>query len=212
MSRYRSRLELLPNAIDLHAYPFRLRRNPTPRLVWLRSFHRLYNPVLAVRVLERLSRTFADIRLTMIGNDKGDGSLAEARRLAARHGLAGQIDFPGQCSKTDVPGVLSRGDIFLNTTNVDNVPVSVIEALACGLCVVSTNAGGIPYLLQHGHDALLVNPGDDREMADAVRRILTDSILAAGLSVNARLKARQFDWSVLLPEWERLFRSLKPAS
>jgi glycosyltransferase involved in cell wall biosynthesis len=99
---------------------------------------------------------------------------------------------------------MSQGDIFLNTTNVDNTPVSVLEALACGLCVVSTDVGGIPYLLEHEEDALLVPPDDAEAMAAAVRRVLTEPGLAERLSRNARKKAEGFDWSVVLPQWERL--------
>jgi glycosyltransferase involved in cell wall biosynthesis len=103
---------------------------------------------------------------------------------------------------------LNGGDVFLNTTRVDNTPVSVLEAMACGLCVVSTNVGGIPYLLQHGHDALLV-PSDNAEaMAGAVRRILTEPGLAAQLSANARGTASGCDWSAVLPQWEALIDEL----
>jgi glycosyltransferase involved in cell wall biosynthesis len=101
---------------------------------------------------------------------------------------------------------MNRGDIFLNTTNVDNTPISVIEAMACGLCVVSTNVGGLPYLLENEEDALLVAPGDPEAMATAVRRLLTDAELAERLSRNARRKAEQFDWSVILPRWQALLR------
>ena len=65
---------------------------------------------------------------------------------------------------------MNNGDIFLNTTGVDNAPVSVVEAMACGLCVVSTNVGGIPYLLEHEYDSLLVPSNDPAAMATAVRK------------------------------------------
>ncbi len=68
------------------------------------------------------------------------------------------VDFWASVEKSEVPAWLAKGDIFLNTTNVDNTPVSVIEAQAAGLCVVSTNVGGIPFLLENGKDALLVPP------------------------------------------------------
>jgi glycosyltransferase involved in cell wall biosynthesis len=103
---------------------------------------------------------------------------------------------------------MSRGDIFLNTTNIDNTPVSVLEAMACGLCVVSTNVGGIPYLLEHEHDALLVPPNDPQAMATAVHRLLNEPDLAERLSRNARQKAAQCDWSIILPQWEALLTSV----
>jgi Glycosyltransferase len=92
----------------------------------------------------------------------------------------------------------------LNTSRVDNTPVSVLEAMACGLCVVSTNVGGISYLLEDGHDALLVPSNDPSAMAAAVHRILVEPSLAKHLSYNARKKSEQFDWSNILPQWEAL--------
>jgi glycosyltransferase involved in cell wall biosynthesis len=113
--------------------------------------------------------------------------------------------------KRRVPELLERADIFINTTNIDNTPVSVLEAMACGLCVVSTEVGGIPYLLDHALDALLVLPHAPDAMADAVKRILTEPGLAGRLSGNARCKTEQFDWSVILPQWEALFQEVLDA-
>ena len=108
---------------------------------------------------------------------------------------------------------MNRGDIFLNTTNIDNTPVTILEALACGLCIVSTNVGGIPYLLEDECDALLVPPDNAEAMALAVRKILTMPDLAKHLSQNARKKAERFDWRKIIPQWESLFqRVLKGAS
>lgn len=208
MRPYRSDLRLLPYPLDITVYPFAPRQRSEPRLVWLRAFHSIYNPTLAPRVVALLAQEFPDVHLTMVGPDKGDGSLQETQRLAAELGLEERIAWPGAVPKAAVPEWLGRGDIFLNTTNVDNTPVSVLEAMACGLCVVNTNVGGIPYLLEHGKDALLVPPNDPEAMAAAVRRILTEPGLAARLSRNARRKAEQFDWSVVLPQWEVLLWSI----
>ena len=75
MRPYRADLHLLPNALDLNRYRFRLREEPQPRMVWLRAFHEIYNPFLAAEVAALLGDSFPDIRLTMVGPDKGDGSL-----------------------------------------------------------------------------------------------------------------------------------------
>jgi glycosyltransferase involved in cell wall biosynthesis len=245
MQHYRPDLRLLPNAIDLARYPFRLRANPQPKLVWLRAFCHIYNPTLAPKVVACLLETsdhmttdhgpsttdlpspishlpspisgllapcslvlapLASLHVTMYGPDTRDGSLARVRAEVGRLKLEDRVVLAGRVDKSDVPRVLSEADIFLNTTNVDNTPVSVLEAMACGLCVVSTNVGGIPYLLSHHHNALLVPPNDAVGMAAAVWRILTEPGLAERLSRNARAKAEQFDWWIILPQWEQLLR------
>jgi glycosyltransferase involved in cell wall biosynthesis len=205
MHRYRADLRLLPNSVDLERYRFEARRRPRPLLVWLRAFHRIYNPFLALQVVASLAREFPDIHLTMIGPDKGDGTLQAAARMSRDMGIADRITFQGPVPKSEVAYWLSTADIFLNTSNVDNTPISVLEAMASGLCVVSTDVGGLQYLMTDERDALLVPPADPQRFVGAVRRLLTEPGLAESLSTNARRKAEKSAWSGILPEWERLF-------
>jgi len=207
MSRYRRDIHLLPNPVNLSHYTFVLRDAPQPILLWLRAFHSVYNPSLAPKVLAHLKREHPNASLIMIGPDKGDGSLDETRRVAIKLGVVNSLKFPGKIDKTEVPKWLSMGDIFLNTSNIDNTPVSVLEAMACGLCVVSTDVGGIPYLLEHERDALLAPPNDPAAMAAAVHRLLTERDLAGKISENAHKKVAAFDWSIVLPKWEKLLAS-----
>jgi glycosyltransferase involved in cell wall biosynthesis len=196
---------IIPNPIDVASYLYRPRSVIEPRLVWLRAFHSIYQPELAVAALAEIIREFPAARLIMAGPDKGDGSLARTRHLAERCGLAQRIDFPGAAAKALLPALLDSGDIFLNTSRVDNTPVSVLEAMAGGLCIVSTSAGGMPYLLRHECDALLTSAGSAGEMAAAVCRVLREPALAGRLSRNARRNVEPYDWSAVLPTWERLF-------
>lgn len=204
LGQYRNDLIVLPNALQISMYPFRIRAAPRPELVWLRAFHQIYNPGLAVRVLSGLRRAGVGARLTMVGHDKGDGSLRETCRLAAELAVEDHVRIVKGVSKSDVPGILQSGDVFLNTTNVDNTPVSVLEAMACGLCVVTTDAGGIPYLACHNRDSLIVPAGNAEAMTEAVLYILRQPGLGASLSRNARAKVEKLDWSELLPHWEEL--------
>lgn len=207
MRRFRPDILLIPNGLDLPQYPFGEPRPPLRELVWIRAFHEVYNPTLAVQVLAAVCRQ-SEVRLSMIGPDKGDGSLGAARQTAAELGVAALVTFPGPVPKDQVPKALENADIFLNTTNFDNTPVSVLEAMACGLPVVSTNVGGIPYLLTHNETALLSAPGDAAAMTKAVLQLMRHQDLAANLSRNARRQVEPFDWAAVLPQWERLLASL----
>jgi glycosyltransferase involved in cell wall biosynthesis len=205
---YRENIVLISNPLEIKNYRFHLRSTPGPHLVWLRAFHNIYHPEMVPLVIANLRSSFPEIILTMIGPDKKDGSLRETQMLIEKIGLQKNIEIVLGIPKSKVPEYLEDADIFINTTNVDNTPVSVLEAMACGLCVVSTNVGGIPYLLNNEKDALLVPPNDPEAMATAVRRILTEPGLAARLSQNARCKVEQFEWSVILPQWEALFSEI----
>jgi glycosyltransferase involved in cell wall biosynthesis len=168
----------------------------------------MYNPILAPRVISCLLEEFPNIQLEMIGPDKGDGSLAQTQREVEHLSLNEHVRFVGSIAKSDVPTWLDRGDIYINTTNVDNTPVSVVEAMACGLCIVSTDVGGLPYLLTHSENAVLVPPNDPASMASAISRILKEPAYSALLSNNARTTAEHFDWPFILKEWDRVFLGL----
>lgn len=198
------RARVIPNVIDLSAYPYRQRQDICPRLFWMRQFHPIWNPMMAIRVLARLRRTAApEATLVMAGPDKGQE--AEVRRAAEELGLSGAVSFSGFL---DMPGKVREGDradIFLNTNHIDNMPVAVVEACAMGLPVVAANVGGIPDLLTDGETALLVSDDDDEAMAKAVERLLGDPGLAERLSANGRKLAARCSWEQVRPQWERVF-------
>jgi glycosyltransferase involved in cell wall biosynthesis len=199
---------IIPNGIRLGLYPFRLRSAPEPRLVWLRAFHRIYAPEMAILAAGRLRTEFPGLRLTLVGPDKGDGSLAMVRERV--HALAAEswISLAGPVAKDAVGAVLDQADIFLNTSRIDNAPVTLIEAMACGLCAVSTRVGGVPHLVRDGSEALLVPADDATAMAAAARTLLTRPELARRLSEAGRARAAAHDWATVVPQWEGLFRAV----
>lgn len=206
MSEYRSDLLLLPNSLDLSLYSPRLRKHVEPTLVWLRSLHEIYNPVLAVRVLALVKQCFPEAKLVMVGPDKGDGSSEAVLKEANRLGITSSVTLQGVVKKSKVPETLNQHDIFINTANIDNTPISVIEAMALGLCVVSTNVGGIPYLLTDNVDSLLTPRDDAQAMADAVMSLLSNQAIAESLSAKAIENVKKFDWEVTLPMWRSVLR------
>ncbi len=201
---FRDDIRLLRNGLDLSRFNFRARSSLRPQLVWVRAFHNIYNPCMAPCLMALLLRCYPNARLEMIGPDHGDGSLAATRRLAERLGVAKAICFTGPVKHTDIPNVLERADIFINTTNVDNTPVSVLEAMAAGLCVVSTNAGGLPHMLHHEKNSVLVETGNAEQMAHWVVKLLSDPALAERISRGGRMTSQLHDWNLILTEWECL--------
>ncbi|HUP19088.1 MAG TPA: glycosyltransferase family 4 protein [Gemmatimonadota bacterium] len=201
LAALRPDIQVIPNPLQLERYPFRPRAGARPELIWLRAFHAVYDPERAVEVVARLAVERPRLRLTMIGPDKGDGSRARAIRAAERRGVGDRIRWAGAVPKAEVPSRLDRADVFLNTSTVDNAPVSVLEAMACGLCVVSTDAGGIPELVEDGVEALLAPVGDAGALAAAVGRILDDPDLAGRLSRAGRRRAEANDAAGVVPRW-----------
>lgn len=193
----------IPNFIRIEHYPFVQRSRLRPNLLWVRAFERTYHPEMSIRVFAAIQKTYPEAQLCMVGPDK-DGSMERCKLLVARLGLVQQVQFPGQLTKAKWIELSADYDIFLSTPHFDNTPVSVVEAMALGLPVVSTGVGGMPYLIEHGKDGLLSPDADEPAMIGHLRQLLTDSDLAGSLSRNARKKAENFDWKMVEKQWLEL--------
>lgn len=199
-------VRVIPNVLEIAHYPYRHRNSIEPRLLWMRTFEDLYHPEMAVEALYNLRQTHPHARLTMAGQEKG--SQAAVKSLVKARGLQEHVRFPGFLSMQGKQHEFQTHDIFLNTNRVDNMPVSIIEAAAFGLPVVTTEVGGIPYLLSHEKTALLVPNENSEAMADAVRKLLDRPSLAACLSTNGRALAEQSSWTIVRTQWEQLLERL----
>lgn len=197
------KVKYIPNFIDLTGYSFRKRDSFRPNLLWVRSFHELYNPGLAIEILKIIKEKYPQASLCMVGPDK-DGSMEKVMESAISNGLADSVKFTGKLSRSEWTKLSEEYDIFINTTNFDNHPISVIEAMALGLPVVSTRVGGIPYLIEDGTDGLLCEPNDADAFTEKVIMLLEDNKLAENISLNARSKAECFSWETLKKEWTGL--------
>jgi glycosyltransferase involved in cell wall biosynthesis len=157
--------------------------------------------MLAIRVVEQLLDHHPKVSLLMIGPDK-DGSLAHCKRYAQENGLP--VSFTGRLSREEWTETSKDCSLLLNTTNFDNMPVSVIEAMALGLPIVSTNVGGMPYLVRDGVDGILLPPNDEKAMARAIQDLLADPERARKMAENARKKVERFDWREVAEQWREL--------
>ncbi|WP_400078020.1 glycosyltransferase family 4 protein [Winogradskyella sp. R77965] len=191
----------IPNSLNIDEYLFSEREYHTPKLLWVRSFSEIYNPKLALHVMQSLIEFYPNTELCMVGPDS-DGSFSEIKSLANELNL--NVRFTGKLKKSEWIELSKSYNIFINTTNFDNTPVSVMEAMALGLPVVSTNVGGMPYLIINNEEGLLV-PKENREaMTNAIIKLQNDETLRNKLIKNARYKAENFDWSILKQSWIKL--------
>ncbi|BAO74390.1 glycosyltransferase family 4 protein [Winogradskyella sp. PG-2] len=191
----------IPNNINIDNYNFKNREIDVIKLLWVRSFSLIYNPQLAILVLENLLKRGYKTELTMIGPDV-DGSLEKVKALAESKNL--DVNFTGKLSKQDWTELSKDHNVFINTTDFDNMPVTLIEAMALGLPIVSTNVGGIPFLVSDKEDAILVPPKDINAMTQAIIKLKNNRILKDKLITIARIKAEQFDWKIVKSKWAML--------
>jgi len=193
----------IPNNLEIDIYPYLKREVFKPKLLYVRAFSEVYNPSMALDALKLLKNDYKEATLCMVGPDK-DGTLEKVKQKAKELDLEKDVIFTGKLSKEEWIALSKDYDIFINTTNVDNTPVSVMEAMALGLVVVSTNVGGLPYLIEDKKDGILVDRDDAFMMSDKIKEILTEQNIAKKLTKNARAKVESFDWSIVKKEWLKI--------
>lgn len=193
---------VINNSININDYPFLERKKIEPKILWVRSFSKIYNPYLAIDLIKRQVEKFPDIKLTMVGPDR-DGSLAKCRKYVCSLGLEKNVDFTGLLSKSDWIKMSREYSIFLNTTTIDNTPVSVIEALTLGMIVVSSAVGGIPYLIENELNGFTFESNNLDELSVLLEKLYFEECSA--LSVSARSSVSDFHWESVQPLWQDLF-------
>lgn len=194
-------LEYIPNNIPIKDYKFQRKQIESVKLLWVRSFSDFYNPQLAVKLLKCLKDEGVQASLCMVGPDN-DGSLVKTKAFAKALNL--EVEFTGLLSKKEWHRKAEAFNIFINTTNIDNTPVSVIEAMALGLPVISTNVGGMPFLIEDGVDGILVEPNNDEVFKAAVLNLIENKEKTLQMTEKARSKVEHFDWELVKKKWKAL--------
>jgi glycosyltransferase involved in cell wall biosynthesis len=208
-ARHRIAAEVIPNVVDVLRFrPAKTEamRDPVaPHIVVARNLEHLYGNDVAIRALTILRQRHAKAWLTLAGS----GPEAEPlRRLTEELGIANAVRFAGRLDPAEMADLYRSADVVLNPSRADNTPNSVLESLACGVPVVSTDVGGLPFLVEHGRTALLVPPDAPELAADAIARVLGDVELRHRLVMNGLDLARNCSWSVVRTQWLELYRGL----
>jgi len=194
-------VKYIPNSIDITDYKLKKREHIQPKLLWVRSFSEIYNPKLAVFIFEEVKKIYPDSELCMVGPEV-NGNLEECKKLADKKNLT--IKFTGRLEKEKWLKLSENYDIFINTTNFDNTPFSVIEAMALGLPVISTNAGGLPYLIEHNKDGVLVEKDKVNPFVHEIKKMIENPQKTKQIAENARAKVEMFDWEVVKTKWNSI--------
>jgi glycosyltransferase involved in cell wall biosynthesis len=192
------------NHVELDNFHFRERRPLLPRFLSNRNFDPIYNVSCVLRAFALIQKRFSDATLVVAGDGVERTKLERlARELELRN-----VTFTGLVTPEKMPELYDAADIYLNASNVDNMPLSILEAFAAGLPVVTTNAGGIPYVVSHEKTGLLVEKDDAKAMAEAAIRLLESEDLGSSLASNARAECAKYKWDVVRENWLNFYREV----
>ena len=200
-ARHGYRVLVIPNIVDLTRFRFRERVPLRPRLLSTRNLEPLYGVDMTLRSFSVIRARFPEATLTIAGTGSQDSAL---RRLAARIGEGG-IRFAGRIEPDEMTRLFDDHDIFVNSSLVDNQPVSILEAFSAGTPVVSTAAGGIPAMVRDGDTGLLLPERDPESMADAVSSLLENPALARHIARRALEAAAEHVWLRVRDRWAAVY-------
>jgi glycosyltransferase involved in cell wall biosynthesis len=164
---------------------------PQPKLIVTRNLEAIYDIATAIRAFALLKNNFTGATLAVAGSGPLE---AELKQLAAELQVADSVQFLGRLDADAMADLYRSADLMLNPSLVDNSPNSVIEALACGIPVISSNVGGIPDLVQHGVDAILITPGCHVLFSQHSSDLLKNNELRKTLVENGLANIRRFNW------------------
>ncbi len=197
---------VVPNVVDVERFARPQRgavsnsfARPYPHILVARRLEPIYDIATALRAFRLVKNEFNQASLSIAGSGPQRKYLES---LTQELGLTDAVKFLGDIENPDMPSLYHSADIVLNPSLADNMPISILEALASGTPVVSTDVGGVPYLVRDNDTALLVPPGDEQAAANAVLRALNEQI-SMNLTASGYALVKQFHWAHVR---DRLFR------
>lgn len=201
-ARYGYRTRVVKNVVDTSRFAYRERTVLKPRLLSVRNLEPHYRVDTVIEAFALVKARYPDATLAVAGYGSEEQRL---KGLAVELGLK-DIRFLGRVEPEQVPAIYADADIFLNAAVIDNQPVSVLEAFAAGLPVISTGTGDIATMLRHGEAGVLVPPEDPPAIAQAVTALLEQPQRAVGIARRARAEVELYTWSRISPEWAEVYR------
>jgi glycosyltransferase involved in cell wall biosynthesis len=206
-ARYGIIADIVPNIVDLerfHPDDIALEPIEAAHIVVARNLEAIYDIPTALAAFVLVRRQLPSVRLTVAGSGPARDQLVA---IAKRLGIEDAVTFTGSLNRDAIAALYRSASLMLNPSRADNMPNSVLEAMAAGVPVVSTNVGGVPFIIRDGVTGLLVQPGDDAAMAAAMLRILMTPAFAKALREAALRDVEQYAWPRVRQRWLDVYRS-----
>lgn len=180
LSGYGVRATVQPDEIDTSLFCPRVIGSVQPHIVMTRRLARGNGLTGALKAFQLVKMKYPRAEMTVVGDGPLRSWLEEFVRAERIYG----VTFTGRVEHDGVARLMGEADVYLNNATIDALPTSLLEALASGLCVVSTAVGDIPKLIRHGRNGVLVAPNDYAGLADRLIELVETPPLCAHLSRN----------------------------
>ena len=182
---------IIPNFTYLDDFRYRERKNLKPFLLCTRNFQDIYDIPCVVKAFNMVVDIFPNAKLGLVGDGPEKDKIL---KLIKKLKLQDKVKVYGRIIHNKLPKIYDQYDIFINASKIDNFPGSILEAFSAGLPVISTNVGGIPYIVKDNITGLLIDSGDYKNLAQKTVYLLKNPEIAQKISKEARKIAELYKW------------------
>lgn len=180
----------IPNILELDDSRFRQREMLQPNYVCTRAHEPLYNIPCILRAFHKVQSIRPEATLTLVGGGSEHENLV---RMAEELGLQ-NVTFTGRVANEDIYTYLDRADIMLSAPTVDNMPVSLLEAMNAGLLVISSKVGGVPYMVKNNSTGLLFDSDDSDALAGKMLWAVDNQTVARAIALQGHKAVSRYRW------------------
>lgn len=180
----------IPNILELDDSRFRQRERLQPNYICTRAHEPLYNIPCILRAFHKVQSIRPEATLTLVGDGSEHENLV---RMAEELGLQ-NVTFTGRVANEDIYTYLDRADIMLSAPTVDNMPVSVLEAMNAGLLVISSKVGGVPYMVKNNSTGLLFDSDDSDALAGKMLWAVDNQTVARTIALQGHKAVSRYRW------------------
>lgn len=191
---------VIPNIVILQPQEIR-DREIGPRFISVRHFEPLYNIPCILRAYKKVLQLYPNATLDLLGRGSMRGQLEQ---YVAEHRLTG-VRFVGQVPNNEIYDYLAKADILLSSPRIDNMPVSVLEAMNAGLLVISSRVGGVPYMIEHGKTGLLFASDDTDALAQEILWALSHPEETNQMIEQAQAEVQKYSWVNIRQQLMKLY-------
>lgn len=203
-ARFGLQAKAIFNLIETDVFQFRERRALRPVFLSNRNLESHYGVDIVLRAFEIIQKNIPEAVLTVAGDGSQRMALQNlAETLGVKH-----VSFVGRVAPHKIRDFYDAADIYLNGSRIDNQPLSLLEAFACGLPIVTTDAGGIPDIVTDGETGFLVPRGNYQLLAERALQLLGDPALAEKLAQKGKLECRKYSWALVRDAWMDVYEKL----
>ncbi|MEQ8360305.1 MAG: glycosyltransferase family 4 protein [Cytophagales bacterium] len=195
------KIKYLPNSVDLDEFKFKPQNidENNMRILWVRAFTEIYNPLTAIKAIKLLKQNYKNIKLTMVGPDLG--LMKDCKKLIKQLELSEAIEITGPVDHDKLPEYFNNSHIFWNTTSYESFGLALFEAAGSGTRIITNAVGEISYTWKNRENALFVIENSPEEFAERTIELIQNKNLRDRIVENAKRKVDEFSWEKIRETW-----------